>query len=323
MKIKKASRWLGLLLIMSTFAGCTQSTENIGAASPEAPNGASPTKIVTPILIPTPTDMPATVPTLPAEDARERLLELLATNGDCHLPCLWGITPGKSNDLESQSILLPLSSIAETMYFNQPEVNGILLGAITLLYVENDFRLNVRVAYTYSDNGIVTRIGFRVLEEQVTTDSSGNWISKQPVFDSTTFLQRTEYYSLSHVLTEQGVPSSVMMTASSLSDPAVAGGIDVALLYPEQGIWINYTMPMYNQGNAKSGCPVNAHMEMSLYPSGNPTSFFSLLEETDWGMTKNSYKPLEDATAISVEEFYEIFRNSTNNCIETPALLWP
>jgi hypothetical protein len=198
------------------------------------------------------------------------------------------------------------------------------MGSISPLYVEGDLRLNTRVAYWYGDNGIVYYIAFRVLEEQVTTDSNGNWVSKQPIFDSPTFAKRVEYYSLSHVLSEQGIPASVMIHASGLSGyPVVAGGIDIALLYPDQGIWVNYTMSMYSQDGVRRGCPANAHIEMELYPSGNPDSFFSLKDKTDWGVTKNGYKPLEEATSLSVEQFYQTFQNPTDKCIETSANLWP
>jgi len=62
---------------------------------------------------------------------------------------------------------------------------------------------------------------------------------------------------------------------------------------------------------------------MELYPPGNGDSFFELLEQTDWSVKMNHYKPLEEVTSMSLEEFYRIFREPTNQCIETPANLWP
>lgn len=337
MKIQKVSQWLSLLLFVMVFAGCTQSTESTITSSATAPVllvSASPTETMPPTVTPTatgtstPAFTPTTVPTLPAEDARKRLLELLANNGDCRLPCLWGIIPGKSGNQEARNILLPLSSIAhpETIYFEPTPLRGVLLGTISPLYIEGEQRLNSWVAYLYDDNDIVNSIGFRVLEEGLyKKDEYGNQI-KTPIFDSATFGKRVEYYSLSHVLSEQGIPDSVMIYIPRVEGyPLVVGtGImEAALLYPEQGIWIKYTMSMYNNGNIIKGCPANAHIEIQLYPSGNPESFFSLLEKTDWGRTKGGYKPLEEATSISVEQFYETFQNPTDKCIETPTNLWP
>jgi hypothetical protein len=277
---------------------------------------------------PTPTSTLTTVPTLPAEDARKRLLELLANNGDCRLPCLWGITPGKSNNQEARNILLPLSSIAEfPPYFDPSKVNGILVGVISPLYVEGDLHLNTRVRYIYGDDGAVSSVYFRVLEEDVEKDprdpSGKSWLSKTPIYDSPTFGKRVEYYSLSHVLSEQGIPDSVMIYIPRVEGyPIVAGVLEAALLYPEQGIWINYEMSMDNNGTIIKGCPANAHIEMVLYPPGNPDSFYALLDQTDWGRIKGGYMPLEEATSMSVEQFYETFRNPTDKCIETPTNLW-
>jgi hypothetical protein len=331
MKIQKASQWFSLLLFVMMVTGCTQSTESTITSSATAPVllvSASPTETMPPTLTstatstPTPAFTPTTVTTLPAEDAHKRLLELLATNGDCRLPCLWGITPGKSNYHEARNILMPLSSIAETEHFDSSNP----VDDISPLYIEGELRLNTWVANLYGDDGIVSRVGFETLEERLDEkDEYGNQIMT-PIFDSATFGKRVVYYSLSHVLSEQGIPDSVMIYIPRVEGYPIVVGIGImeaVLQYPEQGIWIKYTMSMYNDGNIIKGCPANAHIEMQLYPSGNPESFFSLLEKTDWERTKGGYKPLEEATSMSLEQFYETFRNPSDQCIETPTNLWP
>ncbi len=65
-------------------------------------------------------------------------------------------------------------------------------------------RLNTRVAYWYGENNIVNYVGFRIITERVTKGSNGNGDSKFPVFDSETFANRIQYYSLPHVLSEHG-----------------------------------------------------------------------------------------------------------------------
>jgi hypothetical protein len=309
----KITRWFILLLLPAIVGGCIQSnahTPNLPAISPNA------------FDTPTPSSIPTTVPTLPVEDARKRLLDLLASNGDCRLPCLWGITPGKSSYLEARSILLPLSSVAETVYF---DYTSSPVDDISPLYVEGDLRLHTRVAYVYGNDRIVNYIIFRALEERLGNDEYGNRIALELIFDSPTFMKRIQYYSLSHVLTEQGMPASVMIQASGWGIYSLElDAMDLVFLYPDQGIWVHYIMPShFKQIDVEAGCPANAHIEMNLFPSGNPDSFYSLLDQTDWGMTKYGYKPLEEATSMSVKEFYETFRNPTDRCIETPANLWP
>ena len=217
---------------------------------------------------------------------------------------------------------MPLSSMANVALFDSSYPGD----GISLVDAEGYLNFNTSVSYLYEKDGTLSRIIFEALEESLDKkDEYGNQI-KTPIYDSPTFGKRVEYYSLSDVLSEQGIPDSVMIYIPRVEGyPLVVGtGImEAVLLYPEQGIWIKYTMSMYNNGNIIKGCPANAHIEMQLYPSGNPESFFSLLEKTDWGRTKGGYKPLEEATSMSVEQFYETFRNPTDKCIETPTNLWP
>mgnify|MGYP001596060080 CR=1 FL=1 len=337
MKIQKISQWFSLLLFVTMATSCSPLSKGAATPSLTTPTisigSLSSTKIpstFTPTATDTPTPLPilTIAPTIPIEDARNRLLDLLKTNGDCKLPCLWGITSGKSNNQEARNILIPLSSIspAETIYFEPAPLRGILGGTITPHYVEGDLHLNASISYLYSDDGIVTSIGFRVLEERVTLDSNGDWTSKRPIYDSPTFIKRVEYYSLSHLLSEQGIPTSVMIASSGPSENRRNSiSTYIAVFYPERGIWAQYTTVINGDevGNTVISCPVNAHIEMTLSAPGNPDAFLSFLEQTNWGITKNSYKPLEEATSMSINEFYETFKNPTDKCIETPTNIWP
>lgn len=336
MKIQTISQWFSLLLLMSVVASCSSFMESIPTpslvtntlpiSSPSRTKTKPPTLTASPTGTPTTAFTLTTAPTLTAEDARKRLLDVLANNGDCRLPCLWGIVPGKSTYQEAQNILLPLSSIAppETIYFEPTPLRGVLGGTITPLYLDGDLRLNARIGYLYSNDGIVSNLDFRVREERIVSDTNGN-LYGEPIFDFSPFTKRVEYYSLSHVLSEQGIPASAFIEGAGLSfsHPIIPGKLDIVLLYPDQGIWIDYTLVGNYAGDAIRGCPTNAHIQMKLYPPGDPDSFFTFLDQTDWGKIKNGYKPLEEATSMSLEQFYETFRNSSDQCIETPTNLWP
>jgi hypothetical protein len=311
------------LIFIAIVTGCAQPAQSTPTLPITMMMSATPTQELSSTNTPKSSAIPTAVPTLPVEDAREQLLGLLASNGGCRLPCLWGITPGKSSNLVARSILLPLRGIAETAYF---DFTSSPVDDISPFYQEDDLRLNTRVAYVYDNDGVVNYITFRVLEEQVITDSNGNWISRQPIFGLSSFMERTEYYSLSHLLREQGIPASVMIASSGLSinrDRSIRTRL--AVFYPDQGIWAQYTTLVNEKevGSSIISCPINAHIEMMLSPPGNPDSFYTLLDQTDWGITKNGFKPLEEATSMSVEEFYETFRNPTDKCIETPVNIWP
>jgi len=320
MKTQKVVLLCGLILAIGLDAGCAQSNSLASTPSPESsnPTASSTMSIQTATLAPTfpplPTITPTIFPTLSVEEARTRLLDLLANNGNCQLPCLWGITPGKNLFQEARAILMPLSGLAYSVHLSSPNV-----GEISPVYADGDFVLYTRVAFLYHDNGTISRIAFNV-EAHKPLPQGGY----EDVFDSKSFGEKISAYALPHVLTEQGIPSSVMI--STFGGPLTrggTGGFDILLLYPQQGILVNYTTQIHLIGTNVLGCPSNAHVEMELFPPGQPDSFFEGLKQTDWAVKMNGYQPLEEVTSMSVEEFYKAFRDPTNKCIETPASLWP
>ncbi len=244
------------------------------------------------------------VPTLPVNQANSRLLELLANNGNCQLPCIWGITPGESTFGDAQDILIPLSSISTfTALSTSP-------GDISPTYVEGDNRVSARIAFPFSATGVIRHVVF-----QMGITSASDEFSKQ-----------IEYYMLPNILTEYGNPTTVMLsTMAKLPSSGVPGGFKLLLLYPEKGILVNYTMQMQITAENVMGCPSNAHhVELGLYPSGQADSFFDLLEPSGWPqIIQKTYKPIDEATSMSQEDFYRTFSQHTDKCILTPANLWP
>jgi len=267
----------------------------------------------------TPSITPTVIPTLSLGDADLRLLDLLAGNGDCRLPCLWGIKPGESTYEEAKTILVPLSSISDFTAF-APGV-----GNITPYYTEGDLIIYTNVDFLINNN-IVTRVYFqgRALKEM----SGENGVrGADNVFDSTFFGERLRLYMLPKILSEYGRPESVLLSTLgelplSNRDPGVH--FNILLLYPDQGILAHYTTEMRVVSKNVVGCPANAHVELELFPSGHSDSFFELLDPTYWPeKIKNDYKPLEEVTSLSIEGFYQTFRQATDECLETPAILWP
>ncbi len=168
---QKLDSWFVSLLFIAIVSGCAQPVQGTPTLFPVIPT-ASVTetiapKTATPTLAPsaTSTRIPATptdVPTLPVEDARQRLLDLLANNGNCQLPCLWGITPGESSYQDARSILLPLRGVAETVYFDPASPDS-----ISPFYIEDSQRLYTDIIYLYNANDVISLIGFESMEEQL------------------------------------------------------------------------------------------------------------------------------------------------------------
>jgi len=284
---------------------------------------------MTPTLTLNPTNTSTIVPTLPAEGAWTKLLELLANNGGCRLPCLWGITPGKSTYKEAQAILTPLRSISDPLTTRFGPDGG----AIFPVYIEEDLELNVAVGFNIdsnSDNQVISRIGFRAREEKKTIASNGEPTFAE-IFDSASFGERVQPYMLSQVLSEQGIPAAVLIqTFNALASMgnSIGGGFDILLLYPEQGLLVHYTTQMEVIGEKVRGCLTNAHVDLELYPAGHGDSFAQFLSQTRWAEiwplpAKPYWAPVEKATSMSLEQFYETFRQSMDQCIETPTKFWP
>jgi hypothetical protein len=267
-----------------------------------------------PIDSPTPTFTPTAIPTLPVEEAQAKLLKLLSDNGGCRLPCIWGVVLGESPYHDAQAALLPLSSISELTSFT-PES-----GAIFPVYTEGELQIYTNIGFlANSENKIVNHIAFNA--EVHRPLAQGGY---EEVFNSKFFGEKVSAYALSHVLTEQGIPSSVMIeTAGGPLTRGGTGGFDILLLYPDQGILVNYRTQMHLNGANVRGCPANAYIQMELYPPGQPDSFSEGLKQTDWPLKMTGYKPLEEVASMSVQEFYDTFREPTDKCIETSIKLWP
>jgi len=311
--MKRISLFLVGVLLM---VGCA-SVATISPTPTNIPVSPSPSATATEILptpIPSATFTVTPIQTLPVGDAQAKLLKFLSDNSGCYLPCLWGIAPGESSFQEAQVILIPLGSVSEFTAFKSG------LGSVTPYFIEGGIEIYTTIdLIANQDNNIVNHIAFNA--EAHRPLAQGGY---ENVFDSKFFGEKVRAYALPHVLSEQGVPSSVMLaTYGSHLTRGGTGGFDILLLYPKDGILVNYTTQMHLIGTNVRGCPVNAHVEMELYPPGQTNAFFESLKTTDWAVKMNYYKPLDEVTSMSVNEFYQTFREPTDKCIETLAKLWP
>jgi hypothetical protein len=312
-----------LIMIMGWLSGCKSSEKPLPPTT--TVQATTPAFTTTPTPRSGPTITPTTVSTLPEAQARARLLKLLANNGSCILPCLWGITPGKSTYQEAEVTLLPLAGISQLVDLSPSP------GEIEPVYSENDLSLYTRVVYFYSDDGIVSRISFQAREEKAIVAPNGEKGFAE-IYDSKTFGKRAYPYMLSKVLFKHGIPTAVLIQtfdALSSMDHSISGGFDILLLYPDQGLLVHYTTQMQVVGEKVRGCPAYAHVEMELYPTGQGDFFGQFLSQTKWAgiwplpVKKLYWRPIEEATSMSLVQFFEAFRQPTDQCIETPAKLWP
>jgi hypothetical protein len=264
---------------------------------------------------------PTAMPTFLPQDARTRLLDLLAKNGGCRLPCLWGVTPGKSSDQDAQGVFEPLSGISNSFIFG-PDGGG-----ITPVYTEGTLRLFTSVSFVF-ENNVVSGINLRASAQREVSDKvyGDFWID---TYNSDSFGKRLHPYMLQQVLSDHGIPAAVMISTDGGPNRGEnVPGFYIVLIYPDQGLLVSYTTSRRLIDGKVRGCPADAGVELDLYPSGHADNFAYMLAQTRWAFLwpvlpdSPNWKSIDKAASMSPEQFYEVFREPATQCIETPANLW-
>jgi hypothetical protein len=277
--------------------GVTQKTPTL--LLPQATNSPSPT------ISPSPLPTSAIIPTLAPDEALNSLLQLIKTNGNCELPCWWGVTPGISTGSDIYSVFSPFTGIADGGYLPVTDPRSIefklLIDSFTI-YLNIDFR----PVGNSGPKGII-----RVKIQQL---NGSKYAPYADVFSR---------YSLQNILSVYGQPTDVGLIADLHKfDPTSATSFDTYLSYPEKGIYLRYTtLADEVPGNKIRSCPSEAFVYLWLMSPDENNSNQALLTSMnmEWGYSRTS---LEDATQMSIDQFYEIFKKSSNQCLESPKAIW-
>lgn len=299
------------LLLLAT--ACGQATVSTPTRTPKPTHSATPTITLTPQPSSTPSapPTPTAFPTLPVEPARARFFDLLATNGNCRLPCLWGITPGKTTPQETRAILEPLHSISGL------QVVFRLDSVWTMPELADGLAAHISVDFLYPNYQSIRSMFFQTGVRKTLSDGG---------LDPASFAKLTDYYRLDRILSEYGVPTEVVISTSGI--PVAGFGKSVSrflfvVIYPKYGFYIEYMMSQRFVGKNVLGCPKNAELRLETFPLGG--EFRAMSDGIYvWPRTPNDIfrRPLSKATSMSLEQFYETFRKPTDKCIETPENLW-
>ena len=309
---------LAFLVVSLTVGGCTMFSPT-PAEKPhrtETPNAVKVTNTTFPQIpqsTPTPLEatetMVAPVSTLPAFEAKDELMRLLATN-NCEFPCLWGISPGIAtiNDVRN----LSRYSFFSGRYVNFSENGGHLFLRIPQT---NDLLINVNLEIDIVDD-IVDEMTF--VTQLVRQTDNGY----KDVFGEQDYSDATKGYSISNVLTQYGPPSNVNIYTWQTVPMGDSWDFHILLFYPRNGFAVDYVTAVNKiSGNNILGCPAITFFSFWFWDSSKKAvTFQSVLEKYH---LQNS-KQIETASALSVQEFYTLFKKSENdNCIETPRDIWP
>ena len=219
--------------------------------------------------------------TLTTEEGKALVLELIASNGGCQLPCWWGITPGETSWDDTRSFLETFTTISNLS---------------TNLY----------------------GVTYRNLPENVSDGAVGATISVNDGLVQT--IVTDVYYPLSEVLAIYGQPSEVRIFVDSQSIDTLAPFV-IALYYEQGFLAVfrgktnkgvpSQICPSSIGGNQTVWFLWSPNLEMPFEKAGRQALLF--VSPAD-----KSFRKLEETTDMNVRSFYETYRDVENveNCFE-------
>ncbi len=272
---------------------------------------------------------PTAQPTLTVAKAKEVILDLLKSNGGCQLPCLWGITPGITNMDSFNGSLSTFGeiSVAKDVYIHSHsrEQNG----SITFILWNDNIRIPFVLSY-YKDKE--ESIDHLTLSAQAgREEGQGVNQSIKAVYGEPFFYQILSYYLLPNILSTYGIPSDILI-APFPDDPDYPSDakipFSIVLFYQDKGIFVEYILPKEKIGKYLVGCPKKAgYLTVIVWPPDQHLSI-EIVASMNSGLGMNTlnvdyFKAIENATEMTPEDFYQIFKNPNNTtCIETPKNIW-
>jgi hypothetical protein len=299
---KQLNRNLSILvmgvLIVTCMTGvrCTVNTSSTNASSP------TPQELTTVVssvaeLQPTPVPTTTTLPVQPTPSATFNAAffpdNLLQSNGDCQLPCWWGIVPGETDWASAEAFLAPYS--------------------LQIAPYE-------REEYMYYTAYLV--VPEQISERPVTNDFAvwGNTVQLVSAAGQTgaSFTPVT-------ILQEYGAPDQIwLQTANSPREGILT--FATSLVYLKQGFLLIYGSSGNVEGTDITTCISNTNAPLGLLTWG-PKLDLSYVDAMAIGANTSVVTDdidLETATGLSVQEFYDNFSvEGSEVCLRTPRSLWP
>ncbi len=263
-------------------------------------------------VLPTPTRLP----TLPAEEAEQEIIDLLLHNAGCKLPCWWGITPGETSLQTARSSLETFEALAIANIFDQDS------GSARWFVTENGLIIDVDVSLVSDRETLTTVDGLWVVLQVTRKLDEGGF---EVVWDNPLDDRYLPADMLPQILTTYGPPDEVLVQANEGWRV-----FDLILDYASRGFAIWYTADLDHVGDNYQGCMANAYTHLALwdadlaYTWAEGVTRTSSGEEWEIEALNEVFQSLEKATSLTLDEFYQTFANPENTtCLETPVEIWP
>lgn len=278
------------------------------SATPSASPTFSPTRMPLPSSSPTSTRTPITpVPTLPAAEQDAYLLKLIETNGGCELPCFFGIQPGVSSWEDIRFVEGPI-------YFREsyfPE--------------RKDERLYLYVPPRKTRYFDVAFWGSSTLIEHITVDAQIS-LPNDPYDYVPAFAKAVYPYALPNLLAQYGMPSRILLQVLGQIEPESGTQAEIYLFYDHLGFLAHYWFLDVVTQDSETGvlraCPDYSHtvfIRLYLQASKDKTPLEKMVGGTNDYYFNTLFQPIEKITALSIEDFYQLFVAPTEiTCFDVP-----
>lgn len=281
-----------LLLVASACSPLT-TLSNTAVPVPKSTEGEGSSVINTPISATASSSFP-----MLTSDLQEQLYKYLKDNRGCELPCLLGITPGKTSWADAKSFL-------ETYSVNKPiEVDKAASSQDYKVYyaqiqTSKEISLMLRIRLAVDKNDIVQHINF-----DATSSRGGSYVGDD---------QHLSRYSLRELFLKHGAPDAVYMK------PIKRGIYSLHVVYDELKIVVGLTGQAKKDVDGKyrvcpnlgEGNPLS--LSIALANSSDPIDAKKLLDYPFY----ESEISLKDAAELNLDAFYILVSsNESPACFE-------
>lgn len=269
-------------------------------------------------------------PTLTVDEARALLLDLLHDNGGCRLPCLWGLTPGKTDIRSMDAFFARFGDISIDNDFIVAinEDHGRYTNAIFGLYKSDSGAFSVAaINFSYPRTNDESSL---FVWSATASRRSGEGINEvaNVTYGDLFFDQLLQNYMLPQILSNYGRPTQVLILPyydNSMYPPDYIVPLSLVLSYQGQGFFIEYILPRETVGDHYVGCPWKAgYLILKVWPPESERTLAEVIGGGSVGINGLKFtKPIEEATSMTLDEFYQKFKDPvTTECLETPKDLW-
>ncbi len=318
MKVACNFYWVIFLgLIFLGFVGCNAMTDSTLIPTvqktetlQQIPTVTSfPTPTITPIpTLQQPTATITSTPeprnTLTVPEQEREISTLLSSNGDCALPCIWGITAGES-------------SVSQGIEF------------LTMLGFSSDS--NIKGVYDFGyDWG---RKAYFPISIEMQRLENSDFVKRFHIgFGGDEYLDHIQYYSIRNLLNTMGTPSEGWINLDVIRDVIEPDytGYEVVLFYKDKSMVAKYSGGAIKKDDYYRICPsypLKGHPELNNSGGGLViwTSINTLTTPQDVIGPRGRFsgqKTIEEALGISLQEFVAKVVEDPDACFESKIDHW-